>query len=169
MMKTKGRLVFPAPDALDNPTNCEAPAKATAVQVRRVHRASHTATCLYHIPHPFTRVNRSASCRALEPRAATGTLPLDFHPSATTRATVDEDPFAAIPDARRTSAPQTGVPLGDAIDAMLGGCNGHARATTRQAFHDYLRRRSGARTPKKGEPKNWEPKKWEPKKGGPNE
>ena len=167
MMKTKGRLVPPTPDALDNPTNCEAPPKATAMQVRRLHHASPTVASI--LPQRLLRVNRSASCRALEPRAATGTLPLDFHPSATTRATVDEDPFAAIPDARRTSAPQTGVPLGDAIDAMLGGCNGHARATTRQAFHDYLRRRSGARTPKKGEPKNWEPKKWEPKKGGPNE
>jgi len=138
MKQTKGRLVPPTPDALDNPTNCAPPLKATAGQVRRLH--SH-ATAASIVPHPFIRVNRSARQDALEPRAATGTLPLDFHPSATTRVTVDEDPFAAIPDARRTGAPQTGVPLGDAIDAMLGGCNGHARATTRQAFHDYLRRR----------------------------
>jgi len=134
MAKTKGRLVAPTPDALDNPTNCEAPDKATAMQVRRLHHASHTATCLY-IPQRLSRVNRSARQDALEPRAATGALPLDFHNSSG-----DEDPFAAIPGRNYSR-----VPLELALDATLGGCNSHARATTRQALHDYLRRRRGAR------------------------
>jgi len=134
MKQTKGRLVPLTPDALDKTTTCKAPDKATAVQVRRLHRASHTATCLY-IPQRWTRVNRSARRGALEPRAATGTLPLDFHNSSG-----DEDPSAAIPGRNYSR-----VPLELALDATLGGWNSHARATTRQALNDYLRRRRGAR------------------------
>jgi hypothetical protein len=122
MAKTKGRLVPPTPDAPYKPT-------ATAALTRVVSPAASI------VPHPFIRVNRSARQDALEPRAATGTLPLDFHNSSG-----DEDPSAAIPGRNYSR-----VPLELALDATLGGWNSHARATTRQALHDYLRRRRGAR------------------------